>query len=241
MSDAQSLNAIIKTLGNFIPEANFIAEKDGIKFYGIDPAKVCYLRLLLSSSFFDEYRIDSDREEFGFKLEDLSKILSRTEKEDKVSLKVQSGIATVTFDGFAERTFNLNSIALSSSENKLNISYQFSARLRSGLFGDIISEVSNVGEVITFTGSENELVISAKGDLGETEITLDNRVNGFLGIEQGGLGKSSHSVEYLEKLSGLEKASDVLIISLSDNMPLRLKYELPQSGYYEIYIAPRMD
>ncbi|TRM85957.1 DNA polymerase sliding clamp, partial [Sulfolobus sp. C3] len=67
--DASAFSYIIRTVGDFLDEANFIVNKEGMRVSGIDPSRVVFLDIFLPSSYFEDFKLDNESETLGFKLD----------------------------------------------------------------------------------------------------------------------------------------------------------------------------
>lgn len=238
--DPVSLIGIVKTISNFLEEANFLATPEGLRLAGMDPARVSYVVMNLPKTYFEEYE-SKEKEEITFKTEELYKILSRAQREDTVILEVNEGEAYFRFEGFAERTFRIQSLSSPYSENNLNLNFGARLKIQSNVFVDVVSELEEIGDILNITVRDQGVVFKSKGDLAteEVEVTSDY---GLLEIEvKQGEVTSLHSLEYFKKLVDMKSASDIVELSVGRGIPCKVRFELPQGGIYDTYIAPRMD
>ncbi|MEM3616171.1 MAG: DNA polymerase III sliding clamp, partial [Candidatus Methanomethylicia archaeon] len=52
---------------------------------------------------------------------------------------------------------------------------------------------------------------------------------------------STYSLNYLEDLVKTSKASEILTLEFSNDMPMKLSFELPNNGRITYYLAPRIE
>ncbi|AWR97669.1 DNA polymerase sliding clamp [Acidianus sulfidivorans JP7] len=237
--DAQAMVSIIKTIAEFMDEANIISSKDGIKISGIDPSRVTFLDFFLPSSYFENYE-SKEKEVIGINLKDLTTILSRVMKNDSLSMEAEDKLK-VRLEGDFERIFVLPLLNIEEQKNpSLNLEFPFKARMATSFFSDIISGLEDLGDTLTVYSEDGKLYFSVEGDMGESKVELSTD-NGALFEASGSNAKSTYGMEYVANTTKMLKASDTVEIAFGSQIPLKLHFELPQGGYGDFYIAPRVE
>ncbi|ARM76406.1 DNA polymerase sliding clamp [Acidianus manzaensis] len=237
--DAQAMVSIIKTISEFMDEANIISSKDGIKISGIDPSRVTFLDFFLPSSYFDNYE-SKEKEVIGINLKDLTSILSRVSKNDALSVEAEDKLK-ITLEGDFERIFVLPLLSLEEQKNpSLNLEFPFKAKLLTVTFSDVIEGLEDLGDTLIVSSENGKLYFSVEGDMGESKVELSTD-NGALLEASGSDAKSTYGMEYVANTTKMSKPSDTLEISFGSQIPLKLHFELPQGGYGDFYIAPRVE
>lgn len=241
LADSVAFKEIIETLSEFLEESTFVLTKDGIKINGMDSSKVVLIDLFIPPSYFDTYELEEDTLKVGFKLGDFTDFVKRASKDDSVTLDIQSDKVTLLFEGEMERTFVLPTIQASETEMpSLNLELPIRARTLSITFADLIDSLSEMGETLTLEAKQDKLLLKTSGDMGESVVEL-SQANGMLLEYEGGEASATYGMEYLESATKVAKASDTLEIRFGSQLPVKLHYELPQGGYFDIYIAPRAE
>jgi proliferating cell nuclear antigen len=105
-----------------------------------------------------------------------------------------------------------------------------------------VDDASTVSDHIQFETSDDTFVIKASGDLGSVTIDVGKESEEILGFEVKEASKAMFSLSYLsEMIKAASNVSDIVTIEFSTDMPVRLNFELPQSGRLQYYLAPRID
>ncbi|QIW24059.1 DNA polymerase sliding clamp [Sulfolobus sp. S-194] len=240
--DADAFSYIFRTLEEFIDEITLDFTSDGLKIRGIDPSRVTFIDILIPAGYFEEYDVEKE-EKVGVKLEDFTDVLKTVTKNDSLYLETdENQNIKVTLDGVYERTFTFPSIVASEIETpNLNLEFPFKAKALTVTFTDIIDEIEDIGgDSITFKAEGGKLYLSANSDMGSSTIELSTENGGLLESE-GSDAESVYGLEYVINTSKMRKPSDTVEIAFGSQIPLKLRYNLPQGGYADFYIAPRAE
>lgn len=240
--DADGFSYIFRTLEEFIDEVTLDFSQDGLKIKGIDPSRVVFIDILIPPGYFEEYNVEKE-EKIGIKLEDFTDVLKTAGKNDTLYLETdENQNIKVTLDGEYERTFSFPSIATSELETpNLNLEFPFKAKALTVSFTEVIDEIEDIGgDSVTFKAEGGKLYLSANSDLGSETVELSTENGGLLESE-GSDAESIYGLEYVVNTSKMRKPSDTVEIAFGSQIPLKLRYNLPQGGYADFYIAPRAE
>ncbi|MEE8323550.1 MAG: hypothetical protein V3R57_08010, partial [Candidatus Bathyarchaeia archaeon] len=85
-------------------------------------------------------------------------------------------------------------------------------------------------------------IITASGYLGSVTIDVGKESEEILDFDVKEASKAMFSLSYLSSMiKSASKISDIVTIEFSNDMPVRLNFELPQSGRLQYYLAPRIE
>ena len=105
-----------------------------------------------------------------------------------------------------------------------------------------VDDAATVSDHIQFETADDTFSIKASGDLGSVTIDVGKESEEILGFEVKEASKSMFSLSYLsEMVKAASNVSDIVTIEFSTDMPVRLNFELPQSGRLQYYLAPRIE
>ncbi|AEB94549.1 MULTISPECIES: DNA polymerase III sliding clamp [Metallosphaera] len=237
--DANSVTSIFRTLAEFMPDVTLVGTKEGIKIRGVDPSRVTLVNLFIPKGYFHEYE-SGEKDLLTVKLQDLIDSLSSVRKNDSLTFELKESSLYVTLDGEFERTFVLP--ILSGEEGtypSLQLELNAKVKMLTSTFSEVMRVLSDLGKTVTLSFEEGKLVISVEGDIGSSKIELTED-SGLLEAS-GSEAKSTYSLDYLEKTVNMRDSSDVVELNFGTQLPLKLRFELPQDGYGEFYIAPRAE
>lgn len=239
--DAISFSYILRTVGEFLSEANFIVTNEGIKISGIDPSRVVFLDIFMPAAYFEDFEVNGEKEILGFNLEDVNDILKRVVKDDSLIISSSESKIIFTFDGEFTRSFELPLIQVEATQPpSVNLEFPFKAKLLTITYADIIDELSDLGEAIIISSKDNKLYFEVEGDVGSSKVELSTE-GGTLLEASGSDASSVYGMEYIANTSKMRRASDTMELSFGSQIPLKLHFELPQGGYGDFYIAPRAE
>ncbi|MCY0874118.1 MAG: DNA polymerase sliding clamp [Acidianus infernus] len=238
--DAPAFVYIIKTISEFMDEGAIVSTNDGIRINGIDPSRVVFLDIFLPARYFENYE-SKDKEVIGINIEDLSSILARVKKDDTLSFETDGSNLKIIIEGSFQRIFSLPLLSMEEQKNpSLNLEFPFKAKMLTVTFSDVIDGLADLGDTLTVSSEGGKLYLSVEGDMGESKVELSTD-NGALLEASGNDAKSTYGMEYVLNTTKMRKASDTMELYFGSQIPLKLHYELPQGGYGEFYIAPRVE
>ena len=239
--DAVSMVGIFKTLNEFIPEVTLDFTEEGLKISGIDASKVVLINVFLPKSYFDEYDVNGE-EKVGVNLEDLTDLLSGVTKNDSLAFSGEDSILTIEIEGEYYRKFSIPRLQVESVElPQTDLEFPFRAKLITPTFTEIISGFEDLGaDAVRFKSNDGKLTLTAYSDVVESTIELSTENGGLLEAE-GSDAESVYGLEYLANTTRLKRASGSMEIRFGTQLPLKLRYEMPQGGYNDFYIAPRAE
>lgn len=239
--DAVSMVDIFKTLNGFIPEVTLDFTEEGLKISGIDASKVVLINVFLPKSYFDEYDVNGE-EKVGVNLEDLTDLLSGVTKNDSLAFSGEDSMLTVEIEGEYYRKFAIPRLQVESVElPQTDLEFPFRAKLITPTFTEIISGFEDLGaDAVRFKSNDGKLTLTAYSDVVESTIELSTENGGLLEAE-GSDAESVYGLEYLANTTRLKRASGSMEIRFGTQLPLKLRYEMPQGGYNDFYIAPRAE
>jgi proliferating cell nuclear antigen len=239
--DARSFSYIMRVISEFLDESNITANKEGLLVAGVDPSKSVYLEIFLPNGYFENYEISEEQEVVGFNMEEMIEVLKKVTKEDYLHIETSKDKIKIIMEGEYERYFEIPIIVAAKQElPTMNLELPYRAKMLSSVFADIIDELSDLGDKIIFETKEGKLYIKAEGDMGISTIELSTENGGLLESE-GSDVSGIYSMEYILNTIKMRNSSDTLEIKFGTQLPIRLRYELPQGGYGDFYIAPRAE
>ncbi|MEM0091977.1 MAG: DNA polymerase sliding clamp [Saccharolobus sp.] len=239
--DAMAFSYIMRTVGDFLQEVNLTATKEGMKISGVDPSRVVFLDIFIPSAYFENFEINQEKEVLGLKLEDVNDILKRASKEDSITITSSESKILLTLDGEFTRIFELPLAQVELVQTpSVNLEFPFKAKLLTITYADIIDELSDLGEAIVISSKDNKLYFEIQGDVASSKIELSTE-SGTLLEASGSDASSTYGMEYIANTTKMRRAADTLELAFGSQIPLKLRFDLPQGGYGDFYIAPRAD
>jgi len=241
--DAKEWKYIVASLAALITEANFIADKEGLRLRALDPSRVAMVDLFMPSVAFDEYEVSEGEEKvkIGVNFEDLNKVMRRSKSDDRVTFSIEGNRLKITLLGKAERTFSLPLLDIAGEELPTpRVTFDVMAKMMSDTLKDALNDAKLVSDTVQFVGEPEELKMVAKSDRGEVEARFSLEAGSLLDYSVEKPSTATYGLDYL--LDILKKAasvSDITTLEFSTNKPLALTFELTGGGQLRFFLAPR--
>lgn len=239
--DARVWRYIIGSIKKIITEGVFIINEEGLHMRTMDSSHIAMIDIYVPSTAFEEFDIEGESS-IGVNFDELSKVMRRATKGEKLTLSVEEGKLAVIFSGKMVREFRLPMLDISAEKlPQPKVQFNVSARMHSSVFRDMIKDIEPIGEAVTFNTEEDKLRVKATSERGIAEVVLDVESGALLDLNIKEPSTSTYSLDYLKDISGVAQAVDIVVLNYSTNMPLKLDFEIPNGGRVTLYLAPRVE
>ncbi len=244
MVDARQWKGLVTAISTLIDEASFNFDENGMKLRAMDPSHVAMVDFEWSKVVFQEYVCDGPTK-LCVNIGEMLKLLRRVGGDESVELSLDPKGArlSMTLKGKYTRTFSMATLEPSTEEVPTpKIAFKASARLTTELLKNALDDAQAVSDHIVFDISGEKLLIKATGDMGNVVVEVEKGTEELLSLEAMEPSRATFSLSYLsEMVKASMNLSDILSLELSTDMPIRLNFELPQSGRLQYYLAPRIE
>lgn len=242
LSDAKLFVSIIRAL-SLVDEGTFIVTPEKIYFAEMDPAKVAMVELELPNSVFEKFNCDT-KTFFKVSIDDLKKISKRVRSDDIIELILdeKENRFLIKLVSRISRTF---SVALhetdATEQKKPQIPFKTNIKLVPEVIKNAVMDAKVVGDYIEIKATSEKLVFESASNVGEVkvEILRDGETVLEYNIEEE--SRAVYPLSYLEDMIAAAPAADIVSISFSTNMPLKLDFLIPGGGRVTYYLAPRRE
>ncbi|AFH43083.1 DNA polymerase sliding clamp B2 [Fervidicoccus fontis Kam940] len=225
-------------ISKILEEVAIKADKDGIRLRAMDPSHVMLIDLFFPSSSFESYEANS--EIIGINLENLSDMLKRAKKGDKLEIVTEGNKFQLKFIGKFSRIFTESTVDVPYQElPDINLEFKADIRLSAQIFKDSIEDVEFLGDNIYFIANESKFTILNESEIGKAIVELDKDSGNIISLVCEGEQKSLYGLEYLESLLYSAEVADIVSIQFSSGIPTKITFEFPQGARLVSYIAPR--
>ena len=239
--DARVWRYVVSAISKIIEEGAFIVDNEGLRFKAMDPSHVVMIDYFIPSSAFEEFEVEGE-EAIGVNFEDITKIMRRATKEDKLGLETEGSKLIISLIGKGVRKFILPQLSLTTeSLPEPQIEFNVKVRILSDLFKDMVKDLEPIGDILYLEASEEEFKAKATSDLGEAEVVIDRESGNIIDFEVKEPSKASYSIDYFVDMSAATNAANTVSIEFSTDMPSKIEFELPQEGRLTFYVAPRVE
>ncbi|KAJ3226637.1 proliferating cell nuclear antigen [Clydaea vesicula] len=251
LQDGVVLKKVLDALKDLINEANFDCNETGLSLQAMDNAHVALVSLLIKAESFDPFRCDRSLS-LGISLTSLSKILKCSGPSDVLTLKASDQIDTlhIMFEGKdSERVSEFDLKLMDIDSEHLGIpdtEYDVCVNMCSLEFQRICRDLSVLGESVTIECSKESIKFSANGDIGSGAIqikqgaTIDEKKELTTTINVNTPVLATYSLKYLVNFTKATGLSDVVNLSISNELPIVVEYKVSELGYIRYFLAPKI-
>jgi proliferating cell nuclear antigen len=244
MNDARLWKNLIGAIATLVDEASFDADVEGIKLIAMDPSHVAMVDFEWPKTIFEEYVCDEPTK-LCINVSEMLKLLRRVGGDESINLELEEKTARLkmTLKSKYTRVFRMATLEPSTEEVPTpKISFNSTVKITTTCMRNAVDDAATVSDHIQFETSDDTFTIQASGDLGSVTIDVGKESEEILGFEVKEASKSMFSLSYLsEMVKAASSVSDIVTIEFSTDMPVRLNFELPQSGRLQYYLAPRIE
>ncbi|WP_414836941.1 proliferating cell nuclear antigen (pcna) [Candidatus Nanohalococcus occultus] len=242
LEDVSLLKDSMKTISDLISEGIFQLNEDGVKLVAADPAMVALVDFKIEKDVFESYDLDEETN-VGLNLENLYSILRRANSDDKIILETRGDSKFyITMESSSVREFSLPILNLSEDDmpSTDDLEYAVTAELETSVLESAVKDALVVGDSVVIESDNAGLRVKAEGDQSNVEFEIDGDAEGVLEFS-GGNARSMFSLDYLNDMTGAKKLSDTVKLSIGDDFPMRLEFEVPDEALLSFVLAPRIE
>lgn len=241
LNEPRLLNATVSVLSDFIAEASFSFQKEGIKLHALDPANISMVVLNLLPSAFNEYKVEQPCD-ITVNLEAFKQALKRAKPTDPIALSLDKNKLKIAISGKSSKHFYIPLIEREGKERKMPaLDFLATVELDSNEFRDYIDDAAIAGDAVVFEADRNSFIITA-GELGsKVSIQLTKGSDPLLQIAAGDAVKSTYSLEYLKKMARAATLAETVVVQFAKDYPLRLDFKSLNKAQMTFILAPRIE
>ena len=243
LPDAMQVKNLLKTLNVLVDEATFKLTPQGLSLRAMDPNRVAMIDLVIPRESCVEHSCPEEMK-FCFSLERyLDKTLKNITKNDAIRLDIQTGIVdkmNTRLTSKLTRQFSMPLLEVSDEEVPTpKINFNYSAKL---VLENVNTVFKDLEDHFRLIGTQDGLTFEQTGDIESFTSTLQKGDETVLDIEAKEDAKATYSVSYLQEvLKALSSLTDIIEVSYSTDMPVRISAELEHLGTVNIFVAPRIE
>ncbi|WP_070807810.1 DNA polymerase sliding clamp [Pyrodictium occultum] len=238
--DAKSFYNMLDAISKIVDEITMIITSDGVRAVALDPAHVALINIELPPESFIEYEVEDGEVKLGFNVANTAKIVKRGKKGDKLDIEVDEERVTWSIVGATIKRYRLLNLDVPVPEvPEAQLEFKIRIAMVVDPFKNALKDAEAVGDTVELEApDENTFIIRGVGAAtAEAKIRSDSPAVVEFHVEEP--GKSAYSIEYLKHVLSLTRVADTITIEFSQNMPLRLKFQLPAGGGVTYLLAPK--
>lgn len=242
LDDVALLRDSIATVAELIDETELNIKEYGLQLIASDRAVVVVIDFYLDRSVFREYKYTDDAR-IGINLQNLLQILKRAGEGDSLAIKLADGKLELTLKGVSTRKFVLPLIDISREETPPIDKLDFSAELSidSEVLSSGIEDAELITDSVIFTVRKDQLTMKGESDSSFTQLDLMKGDGNLRITDINEPVRARYSLDYLKKIIKAKKLSPSAKISMSNDYPMKLQFEVPGKMQLGFILAPRVE
>ncbi len=242
-ASSQEWKAVASAVKTLVEEATFEATNEKLSFRAMDPSHVALVDLEWPNSAWEKYEVDKPFK-FSLRVEDLVKLVSRSDTKDSVEISsTEEDAIMIKFINGYKREFTIHLIESTGGTAPLpKLEFDTRTTLTKSIFEKVLSDISVVSDQVTIQAANDKLSFSGKSDVGKADIALEKNDADVLDLQVGAESKATYSIDYLISIvKAMGGVSDTLLAEFSTKKPIRLEFKLNDQGTrVHYFLAPRV-
>nr|AFS51981.1 DekiORF104 [Dendrolimus kikuchii nucleopolyhedrovirus] len=239
---------IIEAVRDVITHATFDCDDDGIHMQSMDAMHVALASLHLRAAAFRTYRCERAIS-MSMPLDSLRKILKCAADKDGLSIKAQSGDDVVTFVISTHNTISTYTLKLMTIDvEHLGVpdcEYACVVSMSSAKFAQICRDLLHFGDSVIIRCGKRGVQFRVNGDIGSADVQVgageNTNVDDNLTVSRATeVITHTFAGKYLHNFAKGASLSSNVIISLSDDLPLKVEYSIGNVGTLQYFLAPKI-
>lgn len=239
--DAKSFYNMLDSISKIVDEVTMIITNEGVRAVALDPAHVALITIELPPESFIEYEVEDEEVRLGFNVANTAKLIKRGKKGDKLDIEVDDERVTWSIVGATIKRYRVLNLDVPVPEiPEAQLEFKIRIAMIVDPFKNALKDAEAVGDTVELEAlDESTFVIRGVGAAtAEAKIRSDSPAVVEFSVDEP--GKSAYSIDYLKHVVSLTKVADTISIEFSQDMPLRLQFQLPAGGKVTYLLAPKV-
>jgi proliferating cell nuclear antigen len=243
IAKSSTLKCIIDSYKDNITEGIWKFSEEGITMLMIDPSHIFVCEMRLGTEGFESYKLETSVS-VGISFVNLSKVLKCSSNDDSVIIslaKDNPSDVSITFIGKTSKKskFEIKLIEIENEDlNIPNKEFDCNIKINSKEFKSIISDLNQFGDNCTFDITSESMNFYTKGDVGTGNMSLSKD---DIKMEVKKPIKLTFSIKCLLNFTKATSLSDTICLSMSEDSPMMLTYNIENMGHVKFYLAQKIE
>ena len=238
--------SIFSLLKNSSSHINATFNSDTMHIQGMDKSHVCLFDLNLKKDWFSEYNVNEQTELcfnsgifysiINTKCEDQQLVIKKA-SEESLSIELINGDKKGDYSKF----FTMPLVEY--EYDQMNIpetEYDAELSLPSKKVTEMLSQLSNFGDDLNVKCSDDFVDFKTRGNSGEMRVNIPVDDMSSYSVVEGEEINLTYSLSYISKMCITNKLSSDIDFYLSNEFPMKIKYDLGDDSSLLFYIAPKL-
>ena len=216
----------------------------------MDSSHVSLITLILRKEGFDHFRCDSSMT-MGLKMGSVSRILKCADGSDTITLKAEEDSDTLNLvfeNEKADRISDFELKLIDLEAEHLDIpeeESQATIHMPSGEFQRLCRDLTVLGDSCAISVTKEGVRFSVEGDVGKGSVTLRQSDSAdekeYIKINMKQVIEQRFALRYLTMFAKATSLSDQVVLTMTNDMPLKVEYVIEGLGSLSFYLAPKME
>jgi proliferating cell nuclear antigen PCNA len=246
--------SLFQVFKNCTATINATFEAEQLYIQGLDKSHVCLFDTKIHKNWFAQYETTEETLKLAFDANSFHSIISTKNDQQKIVIETNENSSDVLLIYFAsdtgeethkkeyKKSFKLPLSEYDYEEMHIpNVEYDAEFTISSKEISDICSQLSNFGNDIIIRCSNDNVSLTTNGLTGEMHVDIPvDDLTSYSVIEHEEI-VLTYSLVYIHKMCITNKLSSDIDFSLSNQCPMKIKYDLGDDSSLIFYIAPKSD
>jgi proliferating cell nuclear antigen len=242
-----SLFQVLKNCSTLI---SITFEPDVAHIQGMDKSHVCLFDVKLNKNWFTKYDI-IDSTKICFDSNVFHSIISTKSENQDLIIKMNSDDQDVLYVNFEsievkkgdfKKSFKMPLVEYEYEEMNIpTVDYDAEFSLLSKQITDMFSQLNNFGNDIIIKCSETSISLTTNGITGEMRVDIPIDDLSSYSIVEGEDITLTYSLAYINKMCITNKLSEDVELSLSNECPMKISYDLGDDSSMIFFMAPKLN
>jgi proliferating cell nuclear antigen len=237
---------IFHLLKNNSDNIHVIFNSYSLHIQGMDKSHICLFDLTLTKDWFDYFEVESE-EHICFNSHTFYSIISnksddqnlviKKEDDDSLNIELINEIKKTEYN----KHFKIPLLEYEYDELIIpNVDYHCEMTISSKKISDMLSQLNNFNDIIRIQCFDNFVDFSSKGNLGEMRVNIPIEDLVSYTIVQEESLDLTYNLVYIQKMCISNKLTNYIDLSLTNECPMRINYNLSNNSSLIFFIAPKL-
>ena len=241
LKDATVFKKSIEAISVLIDEAELVVKADGLELKATDPSQISMIDFSMPKSAFEKFVSDEIR--LGLDLDYLNQVLSRAQTGDELTLSLdeKKSFLLVSFNGKAQRSFQVPLIDISTSDvPQPKIEFDAELKINAGFLQNAFKDAALISTHITLGCDEEKFFIRAKSSKGNLDEKLKQDKENLPELKVKQECQSMFPLDYLQDMLKAASSGDMVELFIKTNAPVKVSYTIGEASV-TYFLAPRIE
>jgi len=241
IKDAAIFKKSMEAIAVLIDEAELVVTPNGLELKATDPSQISMVDFSMPKKAFEKFEVEETR--IGLDLDYLNQVLSRVQAGDEltISLDDKKAFLLVSFNGKAQRSFQVPLIDISTSDvPQPKIEFDAELKISAGFLQNAFKDAALISTHITLGCDEEKFFVRAKSSKGNLDEKLKQDKDTLPELKVKQECQSMFPLDYLQDMLKAASSGDTIELFVKSNAPIKVSYNIGDANV-TYFLAPRIE